>query len=176
MLPIVSLVFAAAVLGDTREDGTLVYLWLRPMSRLSIVIGAWLAALTAALPLTVIPSVLMAVLFDAGSDLVVAALIASIIGVLAYSALFVFLGLLVKNGIVWGLVYILVWEGFVALLGSSAARVAIRGYTSAILESRTGGELDVAASSELMGIGVPLAVVVVALWLASVRLQNLEVD
>ena len=52
----------------------------------------------------------------------------------------------------------------------------IRGYTSAILESRTGGELDVAASSELMGIGVPLAVVVVALWLASVRLQNLEVD
>ncbi len=33
VVPIVSLVFAAATLGDAREDGTLVYLWLRPIDR-----------------------------------------------------------------------------------------------------------------------------------------------
>ena len=32
---------ALAALGDMREDGTLVYLWLRPMDRWAIVVGAW---------------------------------------------------------------------------------------------------------------------------------------
>ena len=43
LVPIVSLVFASAALGDMREDGTLVYLWLRPMDRWPVVVGAWLA-------------------------------------------------------------------------------------------------------------------------------------
>ena len=54
-MPIVALVFGSSVLGETREDGTLVYLWLRPMNRAPIVAGAAAAAATAALPLTVIP-------------------------------------------------------------------------------------------------------------------------
>jgi len=44
VVPIVSLVFASASLGDAREDGTLVYLWLRPMDRWPVVVGAYLAA------------------------------------------------------------------------------------------------------------------------------------
>ncbi|MYB87201.1 MAG: hypothetical protein F4X85_08315, partial [Acidimicrobiaceae bacterium] len=40
IVPIVSLVFGSSVLGETREDGTLVYLWLRPMARAPVVAGA----------------------------------------------------------------------------------------------------------------------------------------
>ena len=46
LVPIVALIFASASLGDTREDGTLVYLWLRPISRLSVSTGAWAASVT----------------------------------------------------------------------------------------------------------------------------------
>ena len=56
IVPIVALVFGSSVLGEAREDGTLVYLWLRPMDRGPIVVGAAAAAATAALPLTVIPT------------------------------------------------------------------------------------------------------------------------
>ena len=44
VLPVVALVFAGAAIGDLRDDKTLVYLWLRPMDRWPIVVGAALAA------------------------------------------------------------------------------------------------------------------------------------
>ncbi|MDW3219824.1 MAG: hypothetical protein R8F63_14515 [Acidimicrobiales bacterium] len=175
LVPIVALVFAAASLGDTREDGTLVYLWLRPTKRWTMAAGGWLAAITVSLPITVIPMVVSAMLHDVGSDLVVGAAIGSIVGVLVYSALFVFLGLLVKNAIVWGLAYILIWEGLVAAFGSAAAKVAMRGYTSSILSARTGVDIDIGTLSQTVAIGVPLVIVVVALALSAVRLDNLEV-
>ena len=55
VVPIVALVFAAASLGDAREDGTLVYLWLRPIDRWPVVVGAWVAAVTVSMPLTIVP-------------------------------------------------------------------------------------------------------------------------
>ncbi len=175
VVPVVALVFAAASLGDTREDGTLVYLWLRPMRRWTVVVGAWLAALTVSVPLTVIPVAVTAVLLDVGGELVWATVIASVVGVIAYSALFVLLGLLVKNAIVWGLAYIIMWEGVVAAFGSSAAKVAIRGYTSSILTARTGVELQLGDVSQAVGIVVPVVIAVVALALAAIRLDRLEV-
>ena len=175
LVPIVALVFAGASLGDTREDGTLVYLWLRPMPRSGVVAGAWLAAITVSLPLTLIPMTATAVLLDAGSDLVAAAVIATIVGILAYSALFVLLGLVVKNPIVWGLGYILIWEGLVASFGSAAAKVAVRGYLSSILTDRTGVDIELGNLSQAAGIVVPLVVAAVALVLATFRLNNLEV-
>ena len=57
IVPIVSLVFGSSVLGETREDGTLVYLWLRPINRGPVVAGAAAAAITAAVPLAVVPTV-----------------------------------------------------------------------------------------------------------------------
>ena len=43
VVPIISLVFGTAAIGDLREDKTLVYLWLRPLDRWPIALGAWLA-------------------------------------------------------------------------------------------------------------------------------------
>jgi ABC-2 type transport system permease protein len=175
LVPVVALVFAAASLGETREDGTLVYLWLRPMRRWTVVVGAWLAALTVSVPLTVIPVAITAVLLDVGSGLVWATVIASVVGVVVYSALFVLLGLLVKNAIVWGLAYVIIWEGVVAAFGSSAAKVAIRGYTSSILTDRTGVLLELGDVSQTVGIVVPGIITIVALALAAARLDRLEV-
>ena len=49
VVPIVALVFASAAFGDLKEDGTLVYLWLRPMDRWPMVVGGWLASVTVSL-------------------------------------------------------------------------------------------------------------------------------
>ena len=175
LVPIVALVFASAALGDMREDGTLVYLWLRPMDRWPIVVGAWLAAVTVSLPLTLVPLVASSVAVDGGSDLVVATAVAGTVGVVAYSALFVLAGLLLKNAIVWGLGYVLIWEGIVAAFGSFAAKLAIRGYTRSILTSVTEVDLDLGDLSLGVGIMVPLVASVVALGLASYRLRVMDV-
>lgn len=175
LVPIVALVFAGASLGDTRDDGTLVYLWLRPMPRVGVAVGAWLAAITVSLPLTLVPMTLTALALDAGSDLVVATALATVVGIIAYSALFVLLGLVVKNPIVWGLGYVLLWEGLVASFGSAAAKLAVRGYASSILTDRTGVDVALGDLSQPVAIVVPLLVSVVALGLATARLDTLEV-
>jgi ABC-2 type transport system permease protein len=175
LVPIVALVFATAALGDAREDGTLVYLWLRPMDRWPVVLGAWLAAITVSLPLTIVPLTVAAALSGGGSSLVGATVLAAVVGVLAYAALFVLFGLLVKNSTVWGLGYVLIWEGLVAAFGSFAARLAIRGYTRSILTSITEVDLDLGDLSLAAGIAVPLAIAVVALVLASVRLRSMDI-
>ena len=175
VVPIVALVFASAALGDAREDGTLVYLWLRPMNRAPIVIGAWLAAITVSLPITVIPLGISAWVADAGSDLIGATVLASVVGVVAYSAVFLLLGLLLKNSIVWGIGYILIWEGIVAAFGSFAAKVAIRGYTRSILTAQTDIDLDLGDLSLAVSISVPLIAAAVALVLSTIRLNRLDV-
>ena len=175
VVPIVALVFASAALGDAREDGTLVYLWLRPMNRAPIVVGAWLAAITVSLPITVIPLGISAWLADGGSNLIGATILASVIGIVAYSAVFLLLGLLLKNSIVWGIGYILIWEGVVAAFGSFAAKLAIRGYTRSIITAQTDIDLDLGDLSLAVGVTVPLIAAIVALVLSTIRLNRLDV-
>jgi ABC-2 type transport system permease protein len=176
VLPVVCLVFAGGAIGDLRDDKTLVYLWLRPMNRWPIVIGAALAALTMATPIILPAVVAAAALTGFGSGLTVATLVATLVGLVAYTSIFTMLGVWLKRHIVWGLAYILIWEGFIALGGRGVAQFAIRTYTRSILVDRTGADLAGADFSTLTAVVVPLMVSAVALVLASWRLSHQDVD
>jgi ABC-2 type transport system permease protein len=176
VLPIVSLVFAGAAIGDLREDKTLVYLWLRPMDRWPIVVGAALAATTLAAPITLVSIVAAALLTGAGSGIVGGTLLATVVGLVVYVSVFTLFGVWLKRFIVWGLAYILIWEGFIAQAGPGVARVAMRAYTRSILVERTGADLDLADYSLAMGVVVPIVVAGAALALASWRLSHQDID
>ena len=176
LVPIVALIFASASLGDTREDGTLVYLWLRPISRLSVSTGAWAASVTIALPLTVIPMTISALLLDAGNSVVTATIITSILAVVAYSGLFVTLGLIVKNPVLWGLAYIFIWEAIVASFAKPAAALAVSGYSRAIITGRTNVEFDYLFDpSQSVSILMLIIITTAGIALSSARLNRLEV-
>lgn len=176
VIPVVSLVFGGAAIGDLRDDKTLVYLWLRPLDRWPIVVGAFLAAVTLTAPITLIPVIAAALLAGSGGGLVGATVIAGLVAVLAYCAVFTLLGVALRRFIVWGLAYILIWEGFIALGGAGVARFAIRKYTRSIIVDRTGIDLDLADFSQTTGIVVPLLVATVALAVASWRLARQDID
>lgn len=176
VVPIVALVFGAAAIGDLRDDKTLVYLWLRPMDRWPVVVGAAAAAATIAAPIAIGSTVLAAAVTGAGNGIVVGTLLAAIIGVVAYIGVFTLFGVWLKRYIVWGLAYIMIWEGFIAQAGPGVARVAIRKYTRSILVDRTGVRLSMADFSLAVGVIVPLVVAVVALALAARRLGRQDID
>ena len=176
VLPIVSLVFGGAALGDLREDKTLVYLWLRPMDRWPIVVGAALAAATLTAPITLISIVAAAVLTGAGHGIVAGTFFATVVGLIAYVCVFTLFGVWLKRFIVWGLAYILIWEGFIAQAGAGVARVALRKYTRSILVDRTGVNLKLADFSLTTAVVVPLVVAVAALAIAAWRLSNQDID
>ncbi len=176
VIPVVSLVFGGAAIGDLREDKTLVYLWLRPMDRWPIVVGAFLAAVTLTAPITLIPVIAAAVLAGSGGGLVAATVIAGLVAVVAYCAVFTLLGVALRRFIVWGLAYVLIWEGFIALGGAGVARFAIRKYTRSIIVDRTGIDLNLADFSQTTGIVVPLVAAAVALAVASWQLARQDID
>lgn len=176
VLPIVCLVFGGAALGDLREDKTLVYLWLRPMDRWPIAVGAAAAAATIAAPITLIPIVIAAVLTGVGNGIIGGTVLAGVIGLIGYVGVFTLFGVWLKRFIVWGLAYILIWEGFIAQAGAGVARLAMRKYTRSILVERTGADLDLADFSIAVGVIVPLVVAAAALALASWRLSAQDID
>ena len=174
-VPVTTLVFASAALGEPQEDGTLVYLWLRPVSRWRIVLAALGATLTVSLPLVVVPMVAAAALTRAGGDVVGAALLSTTLATLAYAGVFLLLGLRVRRALVWGLAYILVWEGFVARAGKTASQLAIRAHARSVLARLADGSEDLITVSLTTGILVPLLAAVVATWFTVRRLQRQDV-
>lgn len=175
LAPVATLLVASAALGDLRDDKTLVYLWLKPVSRLAIAAGAVLASLAVALPAVTIPLVASAALSGVG-DLVPAALVASIVAVAGYTGVFVALGMRVNRAFLWGLVYIFVWEDFVAFASDGTARASIRSYAWSVLSRATDVELRGADRSSLASWLVPLGLLVAGTALTTSWLKRREID
>lgn len=173
--PVATLVIASAALGDMRDDKTLVYIWLRPISRLAIAGGAVMASLAVAVPVVAVPIVASAVLSGA-DNLVGATLLASAMAVIAYTGLFVALGMRVNRPFLWGLAYILAWEGVVASFSDGTARVSIRSYTWSILSRATDVDLPGADRSATASVLVPVGILVVGTALTTWWLHRREID
>ena len=174
-VPVTTLVFASAALGEPHEDGTLVYLWLRPLARWRIVAASLAATLTVSLPLVVVPMVVAVACTGAGADVIGATLLATTLATFAYAGVFLLLGLRVKRALVWGLAYILVWEGFVARAGKTAAQLAIRFHARSVLARLADGPEELVTVSLATGITVPLLAAVVATWFTVRRLSRQDV-
>jgi len=175
LVPVTTLVFASAAIGDATDDGTLVYLWLRPVRRSRLALAAFAASLTICLPLIGIPLVAAAALVRGGAELVSGTAVSVTVSVVAYCGLFTAWGIRVRRALPWGLAYILLWEGFVARAGKSAGRLAILSYSQSILAEYTGVALRLAESPLAVGIIVPLLVAVLAVIYAIRRLNVQDV-
>jgi ABC-2 type transport system permease protein len=175
LVPVATLVFASAALGDPTEDGTLVYLWLRPVQRWRIVVAAAAASFTVTWPLVTVPLTVAAALASSDRSLVVGAIASLTVVMVGYVGLFVALGLRVKRALVWGLLYLFIWEGFVATANVTAARLAIRSYGRSVLEQISGVHLRATQISSPYSWIVPPVVALVALAYASRRLARQDV-
>ncbi len=174
LVPVGSLLVATGALGEMRDSGTLSYLWLRPIGRLRLAVLAYAAVAMRALPLTVVP-VALAGLIVAGGQGALAGLLSAAFGTAAYTAVFLLLGLLTRRAVLIGLVYVALWEGVVAGLGTGPARVAIRTYARSVLDGLGGVRARDAEVSTLTAVFVLVVVAAVAVALIARRLQRLDV-
>lgn len=175
VLPVTTLVFASAALGDLVDDQTMVYLWLRPVARWKLGLAAVLATLTVVVPLVVIPLLAAGVAADVDGDAMAGLLAATAVGAIGYTGAFTALGLRARRALVWGLIYIFIWEQFVARAGEGVRRFALSAYTRSVLGHISGVELRDADISRLYGLVVPLAVGVAGALYVARRLQTQDV-
>ena len=175
LVPITALVAASSAFGDPVEDGTLVYLWLRPVARWKLTVAALAASVCVAVPFALVPAVVAASVTRTGSDLPLGVLIAGGVATVAYCTLFLGLGLLVRRALVWGLAYVLIWEGFVARSGTAAARLSILVYARSLLASVANVERPRLAASVPIAVAVPLLIGLGAVALTSFALRRVDV-
>lgn len=176
VVPVCALMFASSALGDMVDDRTLVYVWLAPVQRFWLALAATLASITVALPLALVPLTIAAAATGAGPELVWSTALATAVGTVGYCGLFTALGLRFRRALVWGIAYILVWEGFVATASDAAAKLSLRAYTASILSDATGVGLRLGTLTMTSGIVVPPLVCLAAIGLTTWLLTRTDVD
>ena len=122
-----------------------------------------------------IPSTVAGAIADQDQSLGVASLASSAAAVVAYIGLFTLLGVLTRRAVVWGFLYILVWEGFIGSVGAAVALLSIRGHSQSILGDITGedfGSFTVAPAAAAVGASLFL---VLGIALTSLRLRTADV-
>ena len=173
LMPLVTLVLSTTSLGMEIEDGTIVYLLSKPLSRAQVIFAKLAASWLPAAILVSLSAALSAsiTLDESEASLIVAFVVAAALGALAYSSAFLLLSLLTSRALVFGLIYVFIWEGIVTGLFSGTRTLSIREYTLGVADLLTGtSEFD----ARLDGVTalVLMAVVTTALVALTIRRLN----
>lgn len=178
-LPIATMVLATAAFGNEVEDRTLGYLVLKPISRWRIVLPKFLAAVSVAGPLLVVSGVVATVLgLESPLRPALAVGAALLAGVVAYSAIFTWAGLVTTRALGFALVYVFLWEGLLTSFLGNISYLSVRGYTLSLMYGldRDGlAALGQRAIELPAAIGGVAAVTVVFVWLTERRLRQMDV-
>jgi ABC-2 type transport system permease protein len=178
VLPLVALVMGTAALGSELEDGTAVYLMIKPVPRWRIVGAKMLvaAALTAAL---VVPSAVLTGLLAGGTGpafgTTLGFAVAVAVGGSAYACAFVGLSAFTSRALVIGLAYTMIWEGVLAGLLEGTRFLSIRQATLGIAGGLSGQPVESAALDPGLSVAIVAVAVVAAFVLGSVRLARFEI-
>jgi len=173
VLPLVTLVLATTSLGMEIEDGTIVYLLSKPLSRAHVVTSklaaSWLPA-AALVSLSAAASAGIA-LQGSGYDVLPAFVIALALGALAYCAVFLLLSLLTTRALVVGLIYVFIWEGLVTELFEGTRILSVRQYTLGVADLLT----DVRAfDADLDGVGALVLMALVTAIVVALTIRRLN--
>ena len=136
--PVTALVFAAAVLGSELEDGTIVYLLLKPVPRWQIVVSKLLPTVAIIAVFVAASIYLTAFAVDRGVEeahVAFAFALGATLGSAAYAAMFTFLGLITSRALIGGLLYVFVWEGLLTNLFTGARNYSVREYMRGIADA-----------------------------------------
>jgi len=134
ILPLVVLAVASIAFGNEIEDRTLANLTLTPIPRWHIVAQKLLAVITVSGPFMTLSAFAVGYIAFAGDvAATVAVTVSAFVAVLMYSSAFVWAGLVTSRAIGFGLLYVVLWEGFFSGYVSGVRFVSIRYYSIALM-------------------------------------------
>lgn len=174
VLPLVALIATSSVLSPEIDDGSIVYLLAKPISRHTVVISKVVVAYGCAVAFAVLPMLVAGlVLSPSRWQLTLSYCLGALAAGAAYTALFAWLCTLSRHSVVLGLVYVFLWEGLVGGLVAGVRWLSITRWASAVAESTSGGEYVALPHLGLVyAIAATLVLVVGLTYLSGRRLQS----
>ena len=179
ILPLVTMALATASFGNELEDKTLSYIMLKPVPRWKIALPKLIAPILVAGPLVVISGAAAAYIgLDSGFKTPLAVGAALLVGVVAYSAVFTWAGLITTRALSFAIVYVFLWEGVVSTFISGVRYLSVRGYTLAVMHGLDETGLESISDRVIefpAAIGGAVLVSAVFFWLTIWRLRKMDV-
>lgn len=134
VLPIIVVVLSTATLGHEIEDRTMTYLFLKPVPRWGIALPKIAAAAIVGGAVVIGSGVLTTAIAPEGSVATSLAAAGGLaVGVLAYTSIFTWAGLMTSHALALGLVYVFVWEAAIVGFLQGVRWLSIRHYTEATI-------------------------------------------
>ena len=174
VLPLVALIATSSVISPEIDDGSIVYLLAKPISRHTVVISKVVVAFGCAVAFAVVPVLIAGlVLTSSHPQLAFAYALGALAAGAAYTTLFAWLATLSRRSVVLGLVYVLLWEGVVGDLVAGVRWVSITRWARAIVEATSGGTYTASPHLGVVyALAATLALTVGLTFLAGRRLQS----
>lgn len=174
VLPLVALLTTSSALGPEMDDGSIVYLLAKPVSRHAIAASKYAVALLATLGFGVLPLLVAGFVLDASrGGATVAWFVGGVLAAAAYCGLFLAVSAVTKHAVVVGLLFLLVWEGLLGNLLSGVRWLSIGNWAGSLADS-----LSDRAVIHTDGVGAAYALVATAVvvlggvWFAGDRLRS----
>jgi ABC-2 type transport system permease protein len=179
ILPITALVFGTSAFGGEMDDGTLIYLMVKPLPRWQVMLSKYIVASLSTI-LVVVPSLFLAYAVCASPNpirLPVAYALGASLGAFLYCAVFLALGITSRRALALGLIYVIAFENVLTRNITGAKSLSIREFSLSVTKQVLG------SASDFVGYNVSIGTVwtmgsiflVAAMAMAIFRLKKYEV-
>ncbi len=179
LMPLVALIFGTGAIGAELDEGTAIYILAKPIARTSVLVTKLVVAIGCSILLTSVPLLLGGLLAggDGSLGLSLGFAAAGAIGSAIYCAVFVALSLVTGRAFIFGLAYVLVWEGFLAGLFAGTRTLSVREQSLAFAQAIANPPSGVFSAELPIGTAIVVAVVVsvIALVIADRRMRRVEI-
>ena len=178
LLPIVVLLPATAAFGNELEDGTLPYLLMKPVSRLRLVLGKYVAVLLVTVPALLAGLALTTFIASRGPDaedlgrLFIAMAGASAAAAVLLGAVFLLVSLVIPRALLAGMIYIFAWESLLGRFLPGVQAISSREYTLRVFNALWDGDSAAASNAALTMLMVALVCLLLAVW----RLRGIQIN
>jgi ABC-2 type transport system permease protein len=165
VMPLLCLIAGTGSIGPEIDDGSIVYLLAKPLSRYTIVQSKLTIAIVVATLFGALPTLIAGFILTGGSaHVAIGFAVGAFAAGVAYCALFLMLAILTRNAVVVGLLYALLWESVVGGYVPGAQALSIQQWSLAITQRVIGPEAHSLGATSAVGLttAVVLLVVVIA--------------
>jgi ABC-2 type transport system permease protein len=171
IVPLVALLATSGLLAPEIDDGSISYLLAKPMSRYTIIGSKLVVAAACVLVFAALPMLVAGLILLTGSpSLGLAFGVGSLVGGIAYCAVFALLSVMTRHAVVIGLIYLLIWEGLLGGLLDGVRWLSVTRWSAAIVDEIS---TDTRGTNLSVTYAVIASAVVIAAgtWLAGRRLR-----
>jgi ABC-2 type transport system permease protein len=175
VVPLLGLIAGTGVIGPEIDDGSIVYLLAKPLSRHTIIRSKYLVAIGMMTVFGTFPTLVAGFILVNGADgIALGYAVASLIAGLAYGAIFLALAVASRNAIIIGLGYALLWESLIGSYVPGAKTLSVQQWSRAVAAPLADTGLMSSSVSLTTGAIALGTVTGASLWFAGRRLRSLR--